>query len=164
MVILGVDPGLAIVGYGIVESENGNFKMVDYGSINTPKDETLPVRLAMIEQGLIKLIETYKPDCIAVEELFFYKNVTTAIAVAEARGVILLTGIKHCGKLYEYTPMQIKQAITGYGGADKRQIQQMVKLLLKLKTIPKPDDAADALAIALTHAQTNRLSEQFKVR
>ncbi|MEG1612784.1 MAG: crossover junction endodeoxyribonuclease RuvC [Clostridia bacterium] len=163
MIILGIDPGYAIVGYGVVESTNGNFKMVDYGAINTPKDEGLPVRLAMIEKGIIKLIETFKPDAIAVEELFFSKNITTGIAVAEARGVILLTSIKYCGKLYEYTPMQIKQAITGYGGADKRQVQQMVKTLLRLTAIPRPDDAADALAVALTHAQTNRLSGQFKI-
>lgn len=164
MVVLGIDPGLAIVGYGLIEAENGNFKMLDYGVIKTLKTETLPDRLAMIEENLIKLIDNFKPDCIAVEELFFYKNVSSAIAVAEARGVILLTGVKHCGNIYEYTPMQIKQAITGYGGADKRQIQHMVKQLLRLKNIPKPDDASDALAIALTHAQVNKLSEQFLVR
>ena len=105
----------------------------------------------------------YNPDEIAVEELFFTKTITTGIAVAEARGVILLTCIKHTGKLYEYTPMQIKQAITGYGNAEKRQVQAMVKMLLKLDKIPKPDDAADALAAALTHAQTNRLSDLFHI-
>lgn len=163
MIILGIDPGFAIVGYGVIEAVNGNFKVLDFGAINTPKQESLPVRLAMIEEGMQRLIEKFKPDSIAVEELFFTKNITTGIAVAEARGVILLTAVKSCGKLYEYTPMQIKQAVTGYGSADKRQMQQMTRILLKLKEVPKPDDAADALAVALTHAQTNRLSGQFKI-
>jgi crossover junction endodeoxyribonuclease RuvC len=164
MIILGIDPGYAIVGYGVIESQRGNFKLIDYGAINTPKEETLPVRLAMIERGMTKLIDTFKPDCIAVEELFFTKNITTGIAVAEARGVILLTAVKSIGKLYEYTPMQIKQALTGYGGADKQQIQHMVKTLLRLKEIPRPDDAADAVAVALTHAQTSRLSGAFEIK
>lgn len=164
MIILGLDPGLAIVGYGVVESLKGAFRAVDYGVINTPKQESVPVRLAMIEKELSELFEKYKPDAVAVEELFFYKNVTTAINVAQARGVLLLTAVKQCGRLYEYTPMQIKQAITGYGGADKRQIQQMVRILLKLNEIPKPDDAADALAVALTHAHTDRLSGEFMMR
>lgn len=163
MIVLGIDPGFAIVGYGVIEAQNGNFKVLDYGSVDTPKEETLPVRLAMIETGLQELIEKFHPDAIAVEELFFTKNITTGIAVAEARGVILLTAVKSCGKLYEYTPNQIKQAITGWGGADKKQMQLMVKTLLKLKNIPKPDDAADALAVALTHAQTNRLSGEFRI-
>jgi crossover junction endodeoxyribonuclease RuvC len=115
------------------------------------------------EQSLKKLIEKYKPDEIALEELFFNNNQKTAINVAQARGVILLTCVKECGRLYEYTPLQIKQAITGYGRADKNQIQQMVKTLLGLKGIPKPDDAADALAVALTHAQTNKLGGLFSI-
>ncbi len=163
MIILGIDPGYAIVGYGVIEVTSGNFKLVDYGAINTPKEEGLPVRLAMIEKGMLKLIETFKPDAIAVEELFFTKNITTGIAVAEARGVILLSAVKNCGHLYEYTPMQIKQAMTGYGGADKYQIQHMVKTLLGLKEIPKPDDAADALAVALTCGQTARLNSSFRI-
>ncbi len=163
MIILGIDPGFAIVGYGVIEAVGGNFKVVDYGAINTPKTESLPVRLAMIEEGMNKLLEKYKPDAVSVEELFFTNNITTGIAVAEARGVILLTAVKGCGRLYEYTPMQIKQAITGYGRADKHQMQQMTKILLGLKEIPKPDDAADALAVALTHAQTNRLSGGFRI-
>lgn len=163
MIILGIDPGFAIVGYGVIEANGGNFKVIDYGAINTPKTEALPVRLAMIEEGLNKLIEKYRPDAVSVEELFFTKNITTGIAVAEARGVILLTAVKGCGHLYEYTPGQIKQAITGYGGADKQQMQHMTKILLGLREIPKPDDAADALAVALTHAQTNRLSGQFRI-
>lgn len=163
MVILGIDPGIAIVGYGLIVSERGNFSLIDYGVIRTPKDESTPVRLAMIEEGLIKLIERYKPDCIAIEELFFANNVRTAITVAEARGVILLTAVKNCGKLYEYTPLQIKQAITGYGKADKLQVQTMVKMMLKLKAIPRPDDAADALAVALTHGQTNKMAGLFSI-
>lgn len=161
MVILGIDPGYAIVGYGLVNSEKGNFSVIDYGVITTPKDEAMPTRLAMIGDAMTKLIEKYKPDCVAVEELFFSNNQKTAINVAQARGVIVLTAINHCGKLYEYTPMQIKQAMTGWGKADKAQIQAMVTRLLKLKSTPKPDDAADALAVALTHAQTNKLSSLF---
>ena len=137
--------------------------MLDYGVILTPKDENLAVRLCMIEKGLKQIIEKFKPDEIAVEELFFAKNVKTAISVAHARGVILLTANKECGRLFEYTPLQIKQALTGYGRAEKIQIQQMVKSLLGLKAIPKPDDAADALAVALTHAQTNKLGGLFSI-
>lgn len=164
MVILGIDPGLATVGYGVIESERGNFKALDFGVIETPKHETTPVRLAMIAECMEKLIDRYKPEEIALEELFFTKNITTGISVAEARGVILLIAIRKCGRLFEYTPPQIKQAITGYGNADKKQMQQMVKLLLRLETIPRPDDAADALAVALTHAQTNKLSGSFSIK
>ncbi len=163
MVILGIDPGLATVGYGVIKAEKGVFTALDFGVITTPKGESTPIRLARIESCLNQLIDCYKPDEIALEELFFTNNITTGIAVAEARGVILLTSIKKCSRLFEYTPPQIKQAITGYGNADKRQMQQMVKILLKLDKIPKPDDAADALAVALTHAQTSRLSGQFLI-
>lgn len=164
MVIVGFDPGLATLGFGVIKKENKKKpEVVDYGIISTPKDETLPVRLAMLEKGIKQIIETYKPDEIAVEELFFAKNVKTGINVAHARGVILLTAIKECGRLYEYTPLQIKQALTGYGRADKNQIQQMVKTFLGLKSIPKPDDAADALAVALCHAQTNKLGGLFSI-
>ena len=163
MIILGIDPGIAIVGYGVIEAVRGNFKAIDYGVITTPKEKSTPERLKMIEVALTKLIEQYNPEEIALEELFFQTNVKTAITVAEARGVILLTCINKCGKLYEYTPLEIKQAITGYGKADKKQMQTMVKILLKLRDIPRPDDAADALAAALTHAQTNRLSGTFRI-
>lgn len=164
MIILGIDPGIAIVGYGVVRSERGNHEVVDYGVINTPKERTTPERLKMIADGLATLIDKFKPDAIAVEELFFATNAKTAITVAEARGVILLTAITKCNQLFEYTPMQIKQAITGYGRADKKQMQSMVKMLLKLATIPRPDDAADALAVALTHAQTSRMSSLFSIK
>ena len=164
MVILGLDPGLATLGYGVIKKEpRKKAEMLDYGVILTPKDENLAVRLCMIEKGLKQIIEKFKPDEIAVEELFFAKNVKTAISVAHARGVIRLTANKECGRLFEYTPLQIKQALTGYGRAEKIQIQQMVKSLLGLKAIPKPDDAADALAVALTHAQTNKLGGLFSI-
>jgi crossover junction endodeoxyribonuclease RuvC len=165
MVILGIDPGLATIGFGVLDKDaRGGVKVLDYGVILTPKEERLPTRLAMLEQSLKKLIDKYKPDEVALEELFFNNNQKTAINVAQARGVILLTCVKECGRLYEYTPLQIKQAITGYGRADKNQIQQMVKTLLKLKSIPKPDDAADAVAVALTHVFTNRISGAFGIR
>ena len=164
MIILGIDPGLATLGYGVIEKDaRGNSKAVDYGVILTPKEEALPVRLALLEQGLTKVLDKYRPDEIAIEELFFSKNITTGIAVAHARGVTLLTCAKHSGRLYEYTPMQIKQALTGYGKADKQQMQSVVTSLLKLKSVPKPDDAADALAVALCHAFTSRFGELFAV-
>ncbi len=163
MIILGFDPGLATLGYGAIKSERGKNEMLDYGVVLTPKNENLPVRLAMLEEGIRKVINQFKPDEIAVEELFFCKNVTTAINVAHARGVLLLTAVKECGRMFEYTPLQIKQALTGYGRADKNQIQQMVKTFLRLPKIPKPDDAADALAVALTHAQTNKMGGLFSM-
>ncbi len=165
MIILGLDPGLATLGYGVINAVHGNFSVVDYGVVTTPKECTLPERLLQLEEGVTELIETYKPENVAIEELFFSKNITTGIAVAEARGVILLTAVKSLGReVYEYTPNQIKQAITGYGGADKMQMQHMVQALLRLKSVPRPDDAADALAVALCHAQTSRLSTSFRVR
>ncbi len=163
MVILGIDPGLETVGYGIIQSDKGDVAMLDYGIIKTPRNISIPERLKLIAEGIDILIERFKPEEIAVEELFFCSNRKTAIAVAEARGVILLTAIQKCSKLYEYTPNQIKLAVTGWGGADKPQIQQMVKVLLRLKDIPKPDDAADALAVAVTHAQTMRLSGLYRM-
>ena len=164
MVVLGIDPGLATLGWGVLKSDRGRFETVDYGVVLTPKEESLPVRLAMLEEGVNELIDKYHPDEIALEELFFNNNITTGINVAQARGVILLTCVKKCGSLYEYTPLQIKQALTGYGRADKKQMQIMVKTLLRLDNIPKPDDAADALAVALTHCQTSRFSSSFGIR
>ena len=164
MIILGIDPGLATMGYGVIDAVRGNFTVVDYGVVTTPKECTLPQRLCQLEDGVRELIETFKPQNIAIEELFFSKNITTGIPVAEARGVILLTAVKGLGdEVYEYTPNQIKQAITGYGGADKIQMQHMVQALLRLKSVPRPDDAADALAVALCHAQTSSLSTAFKI-
>ncbi len=164
MVIVGFDPGLATLGYGVIQTDkNGKAEMVDYGVVSTPKTENLAVRLCMLEKGVKQIIETFKPDQIAIEELFFAKNVTTGINVAHARGVVLLTAVKECGRIFEYTPLQIKQALTGYGRADKNQIQQMVKTFLRLKSVPRPDDAADALAVALCHAQTNKLGGLFSI-
>lgn len=156
MIILGIDPGYAIVGYGVIEkNEWGQVRVLDYGAINTPKEEDFPVRLAMIQDGMNALIERFKPDAVAIEELFFNQNITTGIAVAEARGVILCTAIQNVPRVFEFTPIQIKQSITGFGKADKKQVQFMTKTILGLKSLPKPDDAADALAVALCLAQTN---------
>ena len=164
MIILGIDPGIATLGYGVLrKDERGNVVAEDYGVITTPKEERLPVRLAMLEEGMNKLLDKFAPDEVAVEELFFTKNVTTGIAVAHARGVALLTCVKRCGRLFEYTPMQIKQALTGYGKAEKRQIQLVTANLLRLRGIPRPDDAADALAVALCHSFTYRLSGLYSI-
>lgn len=164
MIILGIDPGLATVGYGVIKSENGNVTPIDYGVILTPKEAHFFDRLYMIEKSTEKLLLKYNPDEVAMEELFFNNNAKTAIDVAQARGVTLVTCMKHTRKLFEYTPLQIKQALTGYGRADKKQIQEMVKRLLNLKKIPKPDDAADALAVALTHSNTSRFSSGFGIK
>ena len=163
MRVLGIDPGYATIGYGVIDTNGNRHKVVDYGVITTPKNENIAVRLAMIYDSMTEIINKFKPDEIAVEELFFVQNVTTGINVAHARGVILLASVHACGRLNEYTPLQIKQAMTGYGRAEKRQIQEMVKIYLNLPKIPRPDDAADALAIALTHAQTHRLADQFSL-
>ena len=163
MRILGIDPGYATIGYGVIDTSGNKSKAVDYGVITTPKNENIAVRLAMIYDSMTEIINKFKPDEIAVEELFFVQNVTTGINVAHARGIILLASTHACGRIYEYTPLQIKQAMTGYGRAEKRQIQEMVKVYLHLQSIPRPDDAADALAIALTHAQTNRMADQFSL-
>lgn len=163
--VIGFDPGFAIVGYGVLDYEDfRNIKVVDYGVITTPKEESFPVQLAIIYKGVQELIKKYNPDEVAVEELFFNTNITTGINVAHARGVLLLAAIHHCGNLYEYTPLQIKQAMTGYGKATKKQIQEMVKTYLSLAAVPKPDDAADALAVALTHALTGGFTEKFYIR
>lgn len=152
MIILGIDPGTAITGFGIIETTGGKSKMVDAGVIRTPAKQALELRLETIFNELTQVIKETKPDEAAVEELFFAQNVTTAMSVAQARGVILLAiikaGLDHAG----YTPLQIKQAMTGYGRADKQQIQEMVKAILGLKAVPKPDDCADALAVAICHS------------
>ncbi|MBE7089774.1 MAG: crossover junction endodeoxyribonuclease RuvC [Clostridiales bacterium] len=164
MIIVGFDPGLATLGYGVIQSNKGEKpEVIDYGVISTPKDKNLAERLCMLEKGVKQVIEQFKPDEIAIEELFFAKNVTTGINVAHARGVILLTAVKYCGNIFEYTPLQIKQALTGYGRADKHQIQEMVRTFLRLKAVPRPDDAADALAVALCHQQTNKFGKLFGI-
>ena len=163
MVILGIDPGLAIVGWGVLEYQNVRFRTLAYGSINTPAGIETSKRLALIHHDLSAIIDRYKPTEMAVEELFFTKNITTGIRVAEARGVILMTGQEKGLNLAEYTPMQVKQAVVGYGGADKRQVISMVTRLSNLPTPPKPDDTADALAIAICHAHSgcSRLGGYF---
>jgi crossover junction endodeoxyribonuclease RuvC len=163
MIILGIDPGLAIAGYGIVEKNGSNLKPIDYGAIRTPKEESTAVRLAMLNERLAALIKKFRPDCVAVEELFFNSNAKTVIAVAEGRGVILLTAAMECGRLYEYTPLQIKSALTGNGRADKDQVQYMVRAILKIKEPIRPDDAADALAAAICHANTNQILADSKI-
>jgi len=153
MIILGIDPGLAIVGWGIIESERGNVRPIAYGAITTPAHTDIEARLLMIQNDLETIIKKYKPDEMAVEELFFNTNITTGIAVAEARGVIICTAHKLGVKINEYTPLQVKQAVVGYGKAEKHQVISMVTSILKLPKPPKPDDTADAVAIAICHAQ-----------
>lgn len=154
MRIIGIDPGTGILGFGIIELNKGKIKLVDAGVIRTPVKEDDAVRLMTIYEELSEIIKDTKPDEMAVEKLFFAQNVTTAMTVAQARGVVLLTGKQAKLKIAEYTPLQIKQAVTGYGKAEKKQIQEMVRVILQLKAIPKPDDAADALAVAITHSMT----------
>jgi len=152
--ILGIDPGVAIVGFGLIEAERGQARMLQYGAITTEAGLPLSTRLLQIGRDMEALIAQCKPEVIAVEELFFNNNITTGIAVAHGRGVILYSAEK-CGvPLYEYTPSQVKQAVVGYGKAEKRQVMDMTRRLLRLKSVPKPDDAADALALALCHARS----------
>ena len=153
MIILGIDPGLAIVGWGVIEAHRGQFRPIACGDINTPAHTSVESRLELIWRDLNRIIEKYKPDEVAIEELFFTNNITTGITVAEARGVILLACRMHGIPVNEYTPPQVKQAVVGYGKAEKRQVIAMVTSLLKLSSPPKPDDTADALAIALCHGQ-----------
>ncbi len=152
MRILGIDPGYAIVGYGLLEYDKGKLIPLDYGAVETPAKLSTTERLIMIEKGITDIVTDFKPDEIAVEELFFNTNITTGIKVAQARGVVLLSCAKLCDKLFEYTPLQIKSTVTGNGTAAKTQVQFMVRSLLRLRETPKPDDAADALAAAICHA------------
>ncbi|MCH5162375.1 MAG: crossover junction endodeoxyribonuclease RuvC [Clostridiales bacterium] len=154
MKILGIDPGYAIVGFGLIEKDGSKLRPLDYGAIETPAKMSTAERLIMIERKMVELLSEYAPDEIAVEELFFNTNITTGIKVAQARGVVLLSCAKMCDKLFEYTPLQIKSTVTGNGTANKTQIQYMVRSILRLKETPKPDDAADALAAAICHAYT----------
>ena len=160
MRVLGIDPGYNIVGFGVVES-NGN-KVIDYGVITTPKEMPMSERLLVIYQAMKEIVENFKPEQVAFEELFFNHNQTTAVPVAQARGVAVLACKEYTENLYEYTPLQIKQALTGIGRAEKKQVQFMVKSILGLDSIPRPDDAADALAVALCHIQTNNILNDNK--
>lgn len=163
MIILGIDPGLAIVGWGVVEYQGSKFRTLGYGSIETPAGMATEQRLALIYEGIGKLIETYHPEHMAVEELFFNTNQTTGIRVAEARGVIIMRAYQMGVKVFEYTPLQVKQAVVGYGRAEKKQVITMVTMLLGLPKPPKPDDTADALAIAMCHAHSggSRLAQYY---
>ena len=164
MIVLGIDPGLATLGWGVIELERGRQKLVDYSCILTTPQQSFPDRLKQIGDDMRMLLKTYKPDEIAFEELFFARNVTTALTVGAARGVAIAACAAYTDQLYEYTPMQVKQAIVGYGKAEKQQIQQMVKLLLHMDHIARPDDAADAIAIALTHAAAGPARVQFRMK
>lgn len=157
MRILGIDPGTGICGFGVIEvKQTGRAKMIDNGVIATPPHTPLSERLLDIYESMHEIIKLNKPDCVSIEKLFFTKNVTTGISVAEARGVVLLVCKQHKLPTFEYTPNEIKKTMTGYGSADKKQMQEMVKLHLDLTSIPKPDDAADALAAAITHSLMHR--------
>lgn len=150
-VVMGVDPGTATTGFGVVTEREGSLHALAYGVITTPATESLPARLVTIHEALTGLIAQHRPDAVAVEELFFARNARSALAVGHARGVVLLTIAQAGASLFQYKPAEIKQAVSGYGGADKRQVQEMVRLLLNLDDLPRPDDAADALAIAICH-------------
>lgn len=156
--VLGIDPGIGTTGYGIVgEDDQGEVVLIAYGAIETKPGEPMPERLKVLHEGITGLFGQYQPESVAVEQLFFGKNVTTAISVGQARGVALLAAAQAGLQVYEYKPAEVKQALSGYGNADKRQMQEMVKLLLHLDQIPRPDDAADAVAIAVCHLHSQRL-------
>ncbi len=161
--ILGIDPGTATMGWGVVRQEGSRISYVQHGAITTPSNWEMPRRLARLFDGVMELVKGYRPEAVAVEELFFNTNVTTAITVGQARGVTLLAAYRAGVEVAEYTPLQIKQAVTSYGRAEKRQVQEMVKTLLNLREIPSPDDAADGLAIAICHAFSSRTSGKVGV-
>ena len=165
MRILGIDPGYALLGYGVIDTDGHTAAAVDYGVVETKSGSPFPERLQRLYDGVTQLVEMYQPDCAVFEELFFYHNITTAISVGAGRGVAILAAQQKGLPLYEYTSMEIKLAVTANGHADKSQVQHMVKLLLNLKTIPKPDDAADALAAALCHSSTTApAAEEFRIK
>ncbi len=155
MLVLGIDPGIAITGYGFVQpGRQGSGKAIAYGCIRTPARTPLADRLVLLYQKLTELIEEHRPDVLAIEQLFFNRNTTTAFTVAQARGVVVLAAAQQGVRVVEYTPLQVKQAVVGYGRAEKQQVQHMVKALLNLASVPKPDDVADALAIAICHTHS----------
>ncbi|MCQ2452358.1 MAG: crossover junction endodeoxyribonuclease RuvC [Oscillospiraceae bacterium] len=153
MIILGIDPGVATVGFGVISYERGSIVPIRYGVISTPAGQRLASRIHQIYHDMLELIDTFQPDIISIEELFFNTNITTGISVAHGRGAVLLAGEERGIPMVEYTPLQVKQAITGYGRAEKKQMMEMVRRLLNLSAVPRPDDAADALAIAICHAR-----------
>lgn len=155
MIILGIDPGIATIGFGLIECSGTSFKLLNYGVITTPAHTPLSDRLSQIYDDMNQLLEKFKPDAVSIEELFFNTNITTGISVAHGRGVLLLACKQHNCNIYEYTPLQVKQSITGYGRAEKKQIMEMVKRICGLNTIPRPDDAADAIALAICHGRSS---------
>ncbi|HQA57247.1 MAG TPA: crossover junction endodeoxyribonuclease RuvC [Acetivibrio sp.] len=158
MIIMGIDPGFAITGYGIVKYEGNRFTAIDYGAITTESSMELSKRLLLLYNGLVDIIDKFRPEAISIEELFFNKNTKTALNVGHGRGVAVLAAAQSGIDVFEYTPLQIKQAVVGYGRAEKVQIQQMVKIILNLSEIPKPDDVADALAVAVCHGNSYKMS------
>ena len=158
---MGVDPGFAITGYSIVEYQNNKLKLLDVGAVNTKAGELFTWRLLQIDEKLNEIMQKYKPDAFAIEELFFNNNAKTAIAAAQGRGVAVMAAVKNGIPVYEYTPLQVKQAVAGYGRADKSQVQQMVKTIFHMDKIIKPDDVADAAAIAVCHAFSHRFAERI---
>lgn len=164
MIIFGIDPGIAIVGYGVLEYKGNKFNVIDYGSVQTTNEYSFPKRLKIVYDEISLLLDKHKPDALAIEELFFNKNVKTAITIGQARGAQILAAVNKGIEVYEYTPLQVKQGVVGYGRADKRQIQEMVKILLNLEEIPKPDDVADALAVAICHAHSGNFRDMFKMK
>ncbi|MCM3701590.1 MULTISPECIES: crossover junction endodeoxyribonuclease RuvC [Paenibacillus] len=161
MRILGIDPGIAIVGFGFIDKQGSKLTPVQYGCIQTEAHTPEEERLLHVYEGMVQLIEKYKPDAVALEKLFFNRNVTTAMSVGQARGVLVLAAVQKGLPVSEYTPMQVKQAIVGYGKAEKRQVQEMTRMFLKLQAIPKPDDVADALAVAICHAHSYTLNSKL---
>lgn len=155
MIVLGIDPGYAIVGFGVIEYKNSRFRLIEYGAITTDAGTSFNRRLEIIYDGLLELIEKYKPEAMSVEKVFYNSNAKTVIDVSQARGVIMLAAQKTGTKVYEYTPLQVKQSVVGYGRAEKKQVQEMMRIMLKFDEIPKPDDTADALAMAICHAHTS---------
>ena len=164
MIILGIDPGYAIVGYGVLEYRSGKFRVLDYGAITTEAGVPFNRRLEIIYDGLCQLIEKYKPEAMSVEKVFYNNNAKTVIDVSQARGVIMLAAQKNRVKVYEYTPLQVKQSVVGYGRADKKQVQEMTRRILALEKVPKPDDTADAIAMAICHAHTSASSSVGTLR
>ncbi|AIS52300.1 crossover junction endodeoxyribonuclease RuvC [Thermoanaerobacter kivui] len=162
MRVLGIDPGIAIMGYGIIDYKSNKFTVIDYGAITTKAGIDKSLRLSDIYNGIVSLIKSYSPDVVAIEELFYNKNAKTVIAIGESRGVSILAAVNSGIKIAEYTPLQVKQAVVGYGRADKHQVQQMVKVLLNLEKVPKPDDVADALAVAICHCHSSNINEKLR--
>lgn len=159
--IMGIDPGIAIVGFGFIDKQGSKLSPVQYGSIQTEAGTDPGIRLKQVYDAAVQLLDRYKPDAVAVEKLFFNRNVTTAFSVGQARGVLVLAAVQNGIPVAEYTPLQVKQAVVGYGKAEKKQVQEMVRMFLKLSVVPKPDDVADALAVAICHAHSSALIQKI---